>query len=154
MSQTTYPAVSAVAYAGMIADCQPHKIISRINNDASAAIEFGRAVQNIPGENDNCELVDAATDLILGVSVHKHNEAGNYAIGDAVAIIREGVVWVSVDATVVEHGAVYVRHSDGAFLAADDGANSSLLANARWYESRTNAGLVRLELGSNLSAMS
>lgn len=153
MSQTSYAAKCAVGYAGLIADLQPHKIIARINNDASAAIEFGRAVQNIPGENDNCELVDATGDKILGLSVHKHNESGKYAIGDSVSIMREGVMWVLVDDTVVEHGIVYVKHSTGELVAADDGANTSALTNARWYESRTGAGLVRVELGSNISAM-
>lgn len=152
MSQTSYPTVPGVAFAGMIADLSLAKKISRINDD-SVAIEFGRVVQNIPGENDHCELVDATGDKILGVSIHEHNENGKYEPGDAVSILREGVIWVLVDATVVEHGDVFVKHSDGSFLAADDAGNSSKLTNARWYESRTGAGLVRLELGSNISAM-
>lgn len=153
MSQTSYPLVSAVAFPGMLAEVGSRKsVISRINDD-SVNIPFGRAVQNIPGEDNNCELVDATGDKILGVSIHRHCEAGAYEPTDPVSILREGTIWVEVDGTVVEHGDVFVKHSDGSFLAADDAGNSSKLTNARWYHSRTGAGLVVLELGSNISPM-
>ena len=151
MSQTAYDLVPAAAFAGMLADLTNHTIETLVADESD--IGFGLAVAQ--GDDDNtCELPDSSGDLIRGVSVHKHCETGQYETSEVVSILRQGKIWVNVDATVTKGGQVFVRHNtaNGSFLAADDGANASLLANARWGSSRTGAGLVVLEidlLGSN-----
>ena len=60
---------------------------------------------------------------------------GGYAAGDALPVLRKGLVWMAVEdiATVAEGGLVYVRHVVsgstvlGGIRAADDGGNTEVL---------------------------
>lgn len=163
MSQLAYNNKSAIAFDGLIADLEDSEIVSRANGEASAAISFGRAVAR--SSDSEVVLPTATGNHIVGVSVHSHAHDNRASAGatptgvnpnDMVSVMRQGVVWVTPEDAVVEGGAVYVRHAAGTlgrFRGADDGANASLLANARWRTSAGAGELAMLELRGSLGTM-
>ncbi len=162
MTQLTYLTVPAdPAFAGGLVDNSTHDILSRV---AGEDLPFGVAVCRI--SDGEVELPDNAADIIIGVTVrsdtYDNSElAGDDAIPeDAVAgVMRQGKVWVIVQDACVEGGQVFVRlagaEQHGGFAGTDDGADTALLAGARWGSTQASAdGLAILILDGLTGAMS
>lgn len=79
---------------------------------------------------------------------------GMYVAKDQIPCLRTGVIYVNVEGTVAQDGAVYCRYAAGAggsqlgaFRADADTATAAIVPNAKYLEGRTGAGLVRVRLG-------
>jgi hypothetical protein len=113
-------------------------IVTRI---ALEAVGFGKWVR-ITGEN--CELGDNSSEITAdmgGITLYdptKPSGAG-YAVGDPVAIVRKGKVWVKPENTVTAGAAAYVRYSAGAgeeqgsFRSDADGSDAAVPPTAYYY---------------------
>lgn len=82
-------------------------------------IPFGRATKR--AGTDGQQVVNIAaggtTDVVVGVSVRKHNETGQYEISEEATIMTKGVVAVEV------LGTDTVKAGDSAFMIVDAGAD-------------------------------
>ena len=156
MSQTTYNRVAPDGFAGLLADSGPNTIISRANEEAVAQ-DFGKPYVRGTDREVQALLPSAAGQEVIGVSVHRHNEKTRFT-GAAKAqpdenldLLREGVIFVEVEATVVAGGLVAFRHTDNGPLLAGgwssvDDAETDLLSNARWDTGATAGNVARLVL--------
>lgn len=156
MSQTTYTRVAPEAFAGMLADSGPNNIISRAHEEATAQ-DFGKPYVAGTDPETQVLLPSAAGQTVLGVSVHRHTEKARTS-GTAQAepsvnldLMREGAIFVEVEATVVAGGLVAFRHTTvgplvpGGWSSVDD-ANTDLLSNARWDTGATAGNVAKLVL--------
>lgn len=156
MSQTTYNRVAPDGFAGLLADSGPNTIISRANEEAVAQ-DFGKPYRRGTDLEVQALLPSAAGQEIIGVSVHRHNEKTRFT-GAAKAqpdenldLLREGVIFVEVEATVVAGGLVAFRFTangpllPGGWSSVDD-AETDLLSNARWDTGATAGNVARLVL--------
>lgn len=75
--QTTFSDAPAAGYAGMLDSNVDHDIITMINAEASASIDFGLAVKfkDTVTTDKDAVLPAAEGDSILGIVVHSHNYA-------------------------------------------------------------------------------
>lgn len=130
MSQTdsnSYGFKSQIAQAGQLADVGPKRIDSKC---AQAAIGFGLGVKLGTDPASQVVRIDNSADAFFGVAIFDHTrEQGfnkttspssvpaTYAIGDAVAVLREGRVYVELAAaaTVTVGAAAYVLPASGKF---------------------------------------
>jgi hypothetical protein len=142
MAQLTYATKPPIATPGLLADLGPNDIVS--GKLMVGAVPFGVAIANTPGQDEQCQPVAAAVDLIRGVVVRSDQYdsralASNLAIpaGDMVSILRRGRIWVTPVTAVAKGDPVFVVHAGGAFHATDDGVNASALPSqvARWGSS-------------------
>ncbi len=156
MSQTSYDRTAPEAFSGMLADSGPNSIISRAHEEAVAQ-DFGKPY--VAGTDPEVEVLlpSSAGQIVLGVSVHRHTQK---AVGTGIAkaepdlnldLIREGAIFVEVEATVVAGGLVAFRFTDNGPLLAGgwssvDDAETDLLANARWDTGATAGNVARLVL--------
>ena len=157
--------------AGQIVDMRPSDKISRT---LDVSVPFGvfvakgaRARPAVGLDCGSCKLPTLTGDQILGVVIYEHHKgsrdlAGALAVAppDVVSIMREGVIYALAEKAVTEGGPVFVRHAAsggntqlGAATDTDDGANTSLLAGARWAATTTAAGPAPLELKGSINAM-
>ena len=156
MSQLTYTQDAPVGFAGMLADSSPTRTVSRAHEEAVAQ-DFGKPY--VAGTDPEVEVLlpSGAGQIVLGVSVHRHVEKAR-TTGLAKAepavnldLIREGAIFVEVEATVVAGGLVAFRFTDNGPLLAGgwssvDDAETDLLANARWDTGATAGNVARLVL--------
>lgn len=148
----------AAGLVGMVADLGTAEIISR-TVETAGGIAFGVPV--VQGTDDReCDSdVSSATD-ILGITVRSQStdpaSADEYPVGDTAALLRKGVIWVTVtDAGGVAAGdPVWLKLADGTFSNADVGSSGGLkLAGCRWESTAANGALARMRVDLNVPAV-
>jgi hypothetical protein len=142
--QTTYPTIHPVAYVGMVANSEPRDVITLVCT--VGAIAFGLPVMQ--GAGDNTCKPPAAASIYRGISIIDPTLAGatpdSYLVGDNVAVMTRGVVWVTASVAVAVGDAVYFVPATGVWTNVV-GANQ-LVSNAIWDSSTTGAGLAQIRL--------
>lgn len=89
-TQTSYGATMTKAIEGALADNGPHEVDPYYNQEASAAIAFGRAVKR--GTVDGAaKLPSAETDVIVGIVLH----ADAYGTGADGELKQDGTAWTN-----------------------------------------------------------
>ncbi len=111
MSQLSYSLNVSEGKAGLIAYAgNQDKTIVSLNNPVDA-IEFGRAVAKVTGEDGQCKLPDGSGVVIDGISVLSTNTEGtNYPAKSSVGVMRKGQIYVQVEEDVTSDDPVYVRY--------------------------------------------
>lgn len=150
--QTTYNDLAA-AVKGGLADAGDNDIITGVS---AAAISFGYGLAIL---STGLIAIPSATGFTpAGIAVQKNNAVLNasglaqYAIGEAISILRKGRIWVYSEQAVNPTLPVYLRHTTNvALLAGDfrvdaDTARADVLAGAKWLNVTTGAGLALLEI--------
>jgi hypothetical protein len=134
-------------------DSGPKRVLTKI---ATEAIKFGKYVVYA---GENCELPDSIAEVQGargGVALRDPlKPTGQYEIGDEVAVLVEGLVWVPTEEAVGATDTVYVRHGGatgaeevGFFRNDADGITSA--ANAAnppgciWEKGGTSLALLRV----------
>ncbi len=111
MTQLKYDLYQGVAHAGLIYDIEPHRIITKA---AEGGIRFGSAV--IPGTDVEKQVRapdPAGLEHFRGIATSTWAKeqnlagAGEYIGGNAVNVLKQGVVWVEVNQDVVIDDAAY-----------------------------------------------
>ncbi|HVJ26388.1 MAG TPA: hypothetical protein VM493_02565 [Vicinamibacterales bacterium] len=132
-------------------DSGPKTVITKI---ASEAIKFGKYVVYA---DDACELGDSSAEIQGargGVALRDPLKAkGYYEVGDEVAVMVEGLVWVPVEETIGATDPVFVRFA-GATAAEENGffrndtdgttANAANPPGAIWEKGGTSVAVLRL----------
>ncbi len=129
---------------------------------AQVAVPFGRGIVTAAATPNECALpTDAGTAArFAGVSVRDNQVAtysGGYPIGVQVRALRFGRIWVKAEAAVADLAPVYVRFTESATGAADQGkfrgdtdSGKALLVPGARFRSKNGvvsaAGMVVVEL--------
>ena len=141
--QSTYPSRLSSGHVGELADLGESDVISR-EVQAAGGIGFGLAV--IQGTADNQATIGGAG-IFLGISVRDPavdaTRGDKYNQYDNVAIMRNGVIWVTAGEAVNFGDAVY-RTSTGTLNKTS--AGNTLVANARWDSTAANGALAKVRL--------
>jgi len=114
MPQTDFEQYTPVGFAGLVADTQGHNIVTY---SAGLALPFGIAVALGDDAGSKVVLPDG-TKVIAGITVavekgHAINNGTGYNVKDAVAVLRQGVVWVKAVGTVKAGDKVFVLNEAG-----------------------------------------
>lgn len=111
MTQLEYNLYQSAAHVGLLYDIEPHRIVT---NAAEGGIRFGSAV--IPGTDPLKQVRapdPAGLEHFRGVALstwakeQNLNGEGEYKGGDAVNVLKQGLVWVEVNGNVTIDDAVY-----------------------------------------------
>lgn len=142
--QSTYSAIHAVAFAGMEAEAQFGRNISRTVE--TAAIGYGKAVSQ--GTGDHGILAYSSTNnKFIGVTVRDQavdpNSADTYAVGGTASVKIEGAIWVVVSASVAAGDPVYLDASGNFTNVA---TNNTLVARASFRTTAASSALALLRL--------
>lgn len=155
MVQLTYgdQNVDNPAMEGMAGDAEFNDIRSQ---RSAAAINFGLGLAI--AADGLVALPAAAAFEFAGISLHKHKDLPNdtavarYEIGEEISLLRRGRIWVLAEEAVDPSQDVYLRHTvnggdtPGHFRTDADTANADQIANAKWVDITTAAGLALLEI--------
>lgn len=139
--QTTYNEAFAKAVPGLIADTETFNTISRTLADSSLAP--GKAVFR----SGDHKCTGTASALGLGIAVVNPGQPAaasnpdNYLQNDTVAIITQGVVWVTAGEDVTAGAAVYVT---GAGAIVDTSGGNTALTGWVFDEAAASGALVRI----------
>ena len=171
MAQTTVPNYPNRAYGGMVhvGGQYPSTIISRVVDETNG-IPFGFGVAlSGTGEltvgSQQVKLPDAATDIttaalfqgvaIADPSLEEVNGAGLYSDEDPVSVMKEGLIWVEVQAAITDIsvsvycGIATAAGGAGSFNGAT-GTGYSVVPNAKWRgyytDGTSHFGLLELSL--------
>lgn len=151
--QSSYTENMRPAVAGMIANEEPCKLISR-TVETSAGIGFGKVVQQ-GTDADGC-ISDLNTSAMtaqtyLGVTVRERSVRPEtpdlFAQYESARIMREGVIWVTVAVAVAPSDIVTVTLATGVIGKTAVGAGVVAIPNARWESITSGAGIAKLRLG-------
>lgn len=157
--QTSVSETMTQAYMGMLADSGYDKYVrSYVNEEASDEMPFGVVVQQGTADNQ-CLLLNAITDKLIGITVHSHaydkdNELGTTGLKQyaTVGVARRGRVWCYAEEAVTPASAPLVRavaagvEVPGHFRDSADAADLiDVSAFCRFLTSTTGAGLVLVE---------
>ncbi len=141
--QTTYTATIPKAYAGLVADNNPSRIITK--QCESTNIPYGRKVSR--GTSDDQAVLGGATGH-LGIAVRVHNQENplgstttQYNQKDTMAILQEGSVYLYVENAAADGTALYSIDADGKIGAGTPGAGQTAIAGATLEETLSAAGL-------------
>lgn len=146
--QSTYADNISAAKAGLRANMEPARLISRNVEDA-AGIAFGLAVAQ--GTDDNgCKAFAAGDTAILGITTRERSTdpatPDVFAENESALIMTKGCIWVTASVAVDAGDPVYVIPATGAF-AKTSASSAVQIAGARWDTSTTGAGLAVVRLG-------
>lgn len=153
--QTDYPTVTPAGYSGqLIGRTEDHSIVPAINREASASIAFGRAVVwklSSPTTDYDVLLPAAETDTVAGIVIRLDQYARAFSTtditgasvtigeldgtglrpGTLMAILRKGVILVTVEDAVAVGDRLWVRAVAGGdpeflggLLNADDSTDT------------------------------
>lgn len=149
MPQTDYSLTPPRAMAGMKYNNRPADIVSAVNEEASAALPFGRMARTGAAEG-GARLLSATGQLMLGVAVHEHLDPTKtgYAADEVGSFGKKGVYWVEVEEAIALGDQVFVRHTAGtastigAFRNDADTASCDELTDdlARWVGPSVSVG--------------
>ena len=143
---------------GVIGDLAPHYIRSYTNQEASAEIPFGVLVVQATDPDDGCKLPVAAA-MPLGVVVHSHAYSYPGQLGDTglkpgvtMGVMRQGVIWVTVEDAVTPDDAVRVRltagvgEQQGAFRTAQDSTDCAVVAGCQFLTAAGAGDIAQLQV--------
>lgn len=142
--------------AGQLADIGPTDIVTRINAH-SAAVPFAVFVTKGANEGE-ARLPSASAEVTglagLGVVLRSHTQPQNegYAVGDPMAVIKKGRVWVPVENAVAAESAAFVRFAvntteqTGAFRSDADTDKAVALPGAKFVSDAAAGALALLDL--------
>lgn len=138
--QTVYNKTMDAGRAGAIADMQGATLISR--NAEVGAIGFGLPLAQ--GADDNgAHKAKTGDTAIIGISVRERSSTDDeYAVGDSVRVMTNGVIWVTAAATVAAGDPVHVVVASATFTNTGGVA----IAGARYDSSGTSGQLVKVRL--------
>ncbi len=140
--QSTYAAPISGAIAGLVANMETQKSITRRCEDTS--LGFGKAV--FQGTADN-EVTATASAAFVGISMIdktlENATADVYTEGQNMGILEKGVIWVVAGGDVNAGEAVYVD-GDGKFVESESGATA--LSNVVFDSSGAADELVKIRL--------
>lgn len=108
---------AVVAIEGMLADSGSKEFLSR--TVVNATIAQGRACVFHAGDADAGVRIPSATGEVsgpnlMGVSFFEDSAQNNpYAVGDQLAVLRRGRLWVIVEEAVTPASTVFIRHAAG-----------------------------------------
>jgi hypothetical protein len=121
----SYGYKSQIAQAGQLGDVGPKRIDSKA---AQATIGFGLGVKLGTDPEKQVVRIDNASDTFFGVAVFDHTKeqgfnrasspsstGASYLTGDAVAVLREGRVYVEAVGSVTAGAAAYCVPASGKF---------------------------------------
>lgn len=142
INQDTYLDTMAFAYPGMVANGETSNRPSRTIED-SAGIAFGKACFRGVGDHAITGTPAAGVGNFLGISI-AHEALGLLAGGTAdtypqyasVAILAEGVIWITAGANVADGEQVYVT-SGGAFT---NSASSTTILTGWFFDDTVSSG--------------
>lgn len=164
--QTSMTTTPAAAYAGMVSETVPgfKDLISKVS--ANASITNGVFVIQGASDDGECDLPSASGDVTAGIkglgvaifdptlmTTWPPGTTSPYPVGQAVAVLRRGRIWVAVEEAVNAGDQAYVRYSSGgggtqlgAFRKSADTATAAALKGSRYMTTTTGAGLALLEI--------
>lgn len=153
-TQTTYTENMRQAVAGMIANEEPVKLISR-NVETVAGIGFGKVVQqgtDVDGCISDLNTSAMTAQSFLGITVRERSTRPEtpdvFARYESARIMREGVIWVEVAVAVAPTDIVTVTLATGVIGKTAVGAGIVAIPNARWESSTGGAGIAKLRLAN------
>lgn len=139
--QTTYGNNLPVAYEGMPVNMEPSVRISRVVESA-AGIGFGKV--GVRGAADDQVRVSEASRAFEGITIADPGQPqDSYAQYATAALMRKGVIWVSVAVTVTKGEPAYYVPATGVITNVT--TSNTAIAGATFDSSGT--GLVKLRLG-------
>ena len=154
--QTTMTTAPAGGAPGMLYDRPENCDI--VHKVASEAIHFGAFVKI--GTDGTCELPDSAgevTGIARGIALQDPGKASTdgYAVGDVVAVLIRGRVWVQAEAgqTIAAYANPYIRHTatggevKGAFRSDADTTDASVPNGMHMFAAATSGGMGVLQVG-------
>lgn len=146
--QTTYNIAHAPAVAGMIANTEPHLVITKV---AQNAIAFG--VPCVQGSTDDTVKAAAAGLAFQGISVLDmtlplvgSTTVDIYQPTDLVKVLKRGVIWVVTSVNVAKGDLVYFVPATGVWTNVV-GANTQV-PNATWDGTGLAAGLAQIRIAA------
>lgn len=152
VNQDTYTDVMAPGYAGMVANGETSNRITRTCED-SAGIPFGAPVYRGSGDH-GCTATVGTAGTFLGFAIAHEalgllsgQTADRYQQYDNVAILTQGVMWVTATGANVDGAAVTIGTGGGAADAiGDTAADATHIATGGWvFDDTTSAtGLARI----------
>ena len=150
--QTTYNSQLAPAYEGMIANSEPHRIVSK-QVESAAGIGFGKVT--VQGTADDQIRVSEVTRRFRGLTEASHIGGGlatldSYEQYQTVPVMVEGVMWVMASVAVNPGDLVYYVPATG--VLTNVATSNTQIPNAIWESSTTGAGLAKVRLGGGATA--
>lgn len=121
---------------------------------ANASIGFGLAIAQGTADNE-CRLLAATSDKVVGVSVFTHADNINtvaYAPQAVLSVLTEGSIWVKPEEAVVVGDPVYVRavaagtEKAGAFRKSADGSDTIQLSSSKYLSSAAAGALALVKI--------
>jgi hypothetical protein len=139
--QTTYAQTILPAVEGMIANSEPHNVISK-QCETAAGIGFGKVA--VQGTGDDQIRVSEATRKLRGLTVMSHHAsrglADLYEQYETVPVMERGVLWVLASVAVAVGDSAYYVPATGVLTNV---ATSNTLFGM-WDSSTTGAGLAKV----------
>lgn len=144
--QTTYATQIAPAYEGMIANSEPHRIVSK-QVETVGGIGFGKVT--VQGTADDQVRVSEATRRFRGLTEAAHvggfqGTLDAYEQYETVPVMIEGVMWVMASVAVNPGDLVYYVPATG--VLTNVATANTAIPNALWDSSTTGAGLAKVRL--------
>lgn len=144
--QSTYSTSLPAGYAGMVYNGEESNRISRTNEDA-AGIAFGKAA--FRGSGDHGVTATPAAGTFMGIVIADAGQipgvgetADTIAQYRTVALLNEGVIWVSASVAVADGDAAYVTGAG----AITNVSTSNTAIPAKFDATTSAAGLVPLRV--------
>lgn len=170
--QTTFSNGPAIGYAGMLDSDLAHDLVTMIQNEASASIDFGLGVvfDPTPTTDKSAVLPAAITDKLVGIVAHANTYAPAYTDlmtnttiggldvngvkpGQALNVLRHGRILVKAASGCAPGDKLWVRAIAGGGKAVGslENANDGVLmidatANGTWLTTAAAGGLAWLEV--------
>jgi len=166
--QTSFSDFPAVAFAGLLADGDDHRIYPMVNRD-SASMPWGAAVAFKPSaatSDQDATLPANSSDIVAGILVMSQAYDRTYSLagggtggeldstglvaGAMLNILREGVVWATCeDGCTAGSSRLWVRYDvghKGVCRASDAGGSSSIdcTKQGQWLTTATAGNLAKL----------
>lgn len=134
-------------YAGMIANTEPHRIISMIVAAGSGDVPFGRGV--IFGTVEDTVALPAALGKFAGVVVADRTvpaaQGEVFKPYDQLSVMKNGTIWVTALVAVAQGDPVYMTPT-GTFTNV--ATSNQLIENAEWATVTTTSNqIAKLRLG-------
>ncbi len=145
--QNNFTENSALGFAGMVASGETSNRITRTAEDV-AGINFGVPVYRAVGDHGATATVGTAA-TFLGISIAHEalqllagETADKYQRYDNVAIMTQGVIWVTAGGAVTDGAQAYADETTGAIVGTVD---SNILLTGWFFDTTgANATLVKL----------
>ena len=144
--QTSYAQTILPAVEGMIANSEPHNIISR-QLESAAGIGFGKVC--VQGTADEQIRVSEATRKFRGITVMSHHAgkgiADAYDQYETVPVLERGCIWVMASVAVAVGDPAYYVPATGVLTNVT--TSNTLIPDGSFDSSTTGAGLAILRIG-------